>query len=71
MFRCRSYSSGLHGIQCFWYVFSFIARFLYVFYLIERKFLSSFTVLQAKSDSDFMFCLQSYKGPIIDRSLVY
>ena len=29
------------------------------------------TVLQAKSDSDFMFCLvQSYQG-LIDRSLVY
>ena len=29
------------------------------------------TVLPAKSDSDFMFCLQSYKGLISDRSLVY
>ena len=29
------------------------------------------TVLQAKSDSDFMFCLQSYQWLIIDRSLVY
>ena len=29
------------------------------------------TVLPAKSDSDFMFCLQSYQGLIIDRSLVY
>ena len=29
------------------------------------------TVLPAKSDSDVMFCLQSYKGLIIDRSLVY
>ena len=28
------------------------------------------TVLPAKSDSDFMFCLQSYQGLIIDRSLV-
>ena len=26
------------------------------------------TVLLAKSDSDFMLCLQSYKGLIIDRS---
>ena len=25
----------------------------------------------AKSDSDFMFCLQRYKGLIIDRSFVY
>ena len=29
------------------------------------------TVLPAKSDSDFMFCLQSYQGLINDRSLVY
>ena len=29
------------------------------------------TVLPAKSDSDVMFCLQSYQGLIIDRSLVY
>ena len=29
------------------------------------------TVLPAKSDSDVMFCLQSYQGFIIDRSLVY
>ena len=29
------------------------------------------TVLPAKSDSDVMFCLQSYQGLTIDRSLVY
>ena len=29
------------------------------------------TVLPAKSDSDFMFSLQSYQGLIIDRLLVY
>ena len=29
------------------------------------------TVLPAKSDSVVMFCLQSYQGLIIDRSLVY
>ena len=29
------------------------------------------TVLPAKSDSDFMFCLQSYQELIIDSSLVY
>ena len=29
------------------------------------------TVLPAKMDSDFMFCLQSYQGLIIERSLVY
>ena len=31
----------------------------------------STTVLPAKSNSDVMFCLQSYQGLIIDRSLVY
>ena len=29
------------------------------------------TVLAAKSDSYIMFCLQSYRGLVIDRSLVY
>ena len=29
------------------------------------------TVLPARSDSDFVFCLHSYQGLIIDRSLVY
>ena len=29
------------------------------------------TILPAKSDSDIMFCLQSYQGFIIDRSLVF
>ena len=29
------------------------------------------TVVPTKSDSDVMFCLQSYQGLIIDRSLVY
>ena len=29
------------------------------------------TVLPAKSDSVAMFCLQSYQGLIIDRTLVY
>ena len=29
------------------------------------------TVLPAKSDSDVMFCLPSYQGLTIDRSLVY
>ena len=32
---------------------------------------SAFTVLPAKSDSEVMFCLQSYQGLSIDRSLVY
>ena len=28
-------------------------------------------VVPAKSDNDIMFCLQSYQGLVIDRSLVY
>ena len=30
-----------------------------------------YTVLSAKSDSDDMFCLKSYQGHVIDKSLVY
>ena len=29
------------------------------------------TVVPTKSDSEVMFCLQSYQGPIMDRSLVF
>ena len=29
------------------------------------------TVLPVKSDSDILFCLQSYQGLVIERSLVY
>ena len=32
---------------------------------------TGYVVLPAKSDSDFMFCLHSYQGLIIDRSFVY
>ena len=40
--------------------------------LLSVEALNEFThtVLPAKSDNDFMFCLQSYQGIIIDRSLV-
>ena len=37
----------------------------------SKMWLLSGTVLPAKSDSDDMFCLLSYKGLRIDRSLVY
>ena len=33
------------------------------------RFKYVYTVLPAKSDSDFMICLQSYQEFIIDRSL--
>ena len=29
------------------------------------------TVLPAKNENDIMFCLQTYQGPIIERSRVY
>ena len=35
------------------------------------KYLDTVTVLPAMSESDVMFCLQSYQGLIIDRSLMY
>ena len=35
------------------------------------KLVGQLTVLSAKSDSDVMFCLQSYQGLRIDRSHVY
>ena len=45
------------------------------FYLTQRIFAYAIkqrrTFLPAKSDSDVMFCLQSYQGLMIDRSLVY
>ena len=37
----------------------------------EAELLSGGTVLLAKSYSDVMFCLQSYQGLMIDRSIVY
>ena len=37
----------------------------------QLLFLSTFTVMPAKSSSDVMFCLQSYQGLIADGSLVY
>ena len=36
-----------------------------------RPFWQVTTVVPTKSDSDIMFCLQSYQGLIIDRSIVY
>ena len=57
----------------FWvykHMFDLIAKLIITF-LAQIFCLSGPTVLSAKSDSDFMFCLQSYQGFIIDRSLVY
>ena len=58
--------------QCF-----IVSKFTGGFWRIEQIFCSVgvfsdiSTVLPAKSDSDFMFCVQSYQGHIFDRSLVY
>ena len=41
------------------------------FVLIVRPIDKSSTVLPAKSDNGILFCLQSYQGLTIDRSLVY
>ena len=38
---------------------------------ISKLLLSGPTVLPARNDSHLMFCLQSYQGLRIDRSLVY
>ena len=45
----------------------------YRIYMHSAVFINTFTatVLPAKSNSDVMFCLQSYQGLIIDMSLVY
>ena len=53
-----------------------IAIFLLLAHTEKKKTKSTldeyaFTVLPTKSDSDVMFCLQSYQGLKIDRSLVY
>ena len=47
----------------------------FYFYVLVLEFVAvtvtRTTVLPARSDGDVMFCLQSYKGLLIDRSLVY
>ena len=59
-------------LHFFWLECSLQALVLMYMYLMSFGCLISVcTVLPAKSDSDFMFCLQSYQGLIIDRSLVY
>ena len=64
----------IHGI----YLGSFIAIFtIVVLNLLIALFTNAYdavkvsTVLPAKSDNDFMFCLQSYQELVSDRSLVY
>ena len=39
--------------------------------VVGESNLDIITVLPVKSDSDIMFCLQSYQGFMIDRSFVY
>ena len=40
-------------------------------FIISNKKEESVTVLPAKSDSDVVFCLQSYQGLMIDKARVY
>ena len=43
----------------------------YIYQLNFESKYRHYIVLRAKSDSDIMFCLQSYQGLMIDRSLAY
>ena len=66
----RVHNVCFHGqiiLECIW---------LYTDDLISRRHITSVrlritTAMPAKSDSDFMFCLQTYQGLIIDISHVY
>ena len=49
----------------------FFLNIMYVVRLEPAISTYTATVVPTKSDSDVMFCLQSYHGLIIDRSLVY
>ena len=59
------------GSLCQW--FTYFKTELNNFHVNNAVFQASLisAVLPAMSDGDLMFCLQSYKGLIIDRSLVY
>ena len=52
-------------------IFSMILKLLWFLAWNTLSLLYTSIVLPAKSDSDFLFCLQKYQGLIIDRSLVY
>ena len=65
IFECDLSIKGLTIWNCT--VFKPLKRGL----IIHQFRLQISTVVPAKSDSDVMFCLQSYQGLIIDRSLVY
>ena len=63
-------------VSCF--VVTFSSQFCFQIYLrdavcgiCEIRLMMTCTVMLAKSDSDVMFCLQSYQRLRIDRSLVY
>ena len=59
---------GLHCSPMIHVIYSICSR------LVKMKVFAVdalYTVLPAKSDSDVMFCFQSYQGLIIDESLVY
>ena len=59
------------AVLIFTTVYSTLILCITIFLILCKTVADHTTVLPAKSDSDFMFCLQSYHGPILDRSLVY
>ena len=48
-----------------------ISFYMHLYLLSLHVDVKTYTVLPAESDSEVMYCLQSYQALIIDRSLVY
>ena len=69
MARFNSHAST-HANPCFESVIQNFTHLLTGGFGTLTMFKYTCTVLQAKSESDVMFCLQSYQGLRIDRSLV-
>ena len=63
------------GMNFLWCPLIFVFFVVYVLQglnvSLKHTFIYKCTVLPAKSDSDAMFCLHSYHGLRIDKSLVY
>ena len=57
--------------QCSLLHFCLYFHHLYLKFSVAEIKVQDYTVLPAKSNSDVMFCLLSYQGLIIDKSLVY
>ena len=65
---CRYFFSSVTFSPPFW--FQIYLQDLSAEY-VKIRLMMTCTVILAKSDSDVMFCLQTYHGLRIDRSLVY